>query len=156
MLFRSIMSHTIAAQRAKDPMWIYERNYAMLTGMFAKLIEKSIDEAVTFAIPGRGETRIQVVERCRYTLTIVLAEAYSADVVPAMSMRVRLYHDAHLVEVISYQGFTDMLPKHMDLGRGSPQNHEEKRQANILLHDWLVSLQKSSVSMQSTSDCPTQ
>lgn len=150
------MSHTIAIQRAKDPMWIYERNYALLVGMFTKLIEQATDEAAIFNIPGRGKTRVQVVERCRYTLTMVLAEAYSANVVPEISMRVRLYHDAQLVEVIEYQGFTDMLPKYMDLGRGKPQDHQEKRQANLLLHDWLVSLQKSHVPMQSTSDCPTQ
>ncbi len=151
------MSHTIAALRAKDPMWIYERNYAMLMGMFAKqLIEQPADEAVTFNIPGRGATHVQVVERCRYTLSMVLSEVYSTEVVPKISMRVRLYHDARLVEVISYQGFTDMLPKHMDLGQGRPQNHQEKRQANLLLHDWLVSLQKSCVPMQSISDCPTQ
>lgn len=134
---------------------VYERNYALLMGMFAKLIEQTVDEAAIINIPGSGETRVQVVERCRYTLTLVLAEAYSVDVVPEISMKVRLYHDAHLVEVVSYQGFTDMLPKHMDLGRGNPQNHQEKRQANMLLHDWLVSLQKSQVPMQSTSDCST-
>lgn len=150
------MSHTIATLRAKDPMWVYERNYALLVGMFSKLMEEPIDKTATFNIPGRGETRVQVVERCRYTLTLVLAESYSADVVPEISMRVRLYHDAHLVEVIAYQGFTDMLPRYMDLGRGNPQDHQEKRQANMLLHDWLVSLQKSRVPMQSTSDCPTQ
>jgi len=150
------MSHTIATLRNKNPMWVYERNYALLVGMFANLINQSVDEVVTFNIPGRGETRVQVVERCRYTLTLVLSEDYNENVVPGVSMRVRLYHDAHLVEVIAYQGFTDMLPKHMDLGRGNPQNHQEKQQANNLLHDWLVSLQKSRIPMQSTSDCPTQ
>lgn len=150
------MSHTIATQRAKQPMWIYERNYALLMGMFTNLIEQAADETAIFNIPGHGKTRVQVVERCRYTLTMVLTEAYSTKVVPEISMRVRLYHDAHLVEVIEYQGFTDMLPKYMDLGRGEPQDHQEKRQANLLLHDWLVSLQKSHVPMQSTSDCPTQ
>ena len=137
-------------------MWIYERNYALLIGMFARLMEQSASEVATFFIPGRGETRVQVVERCRYTLTLVLAEAYSAKNVPEIAMQVRLYHDARLAEVISYQGFTDMLPKHRDLGKGSPQNHQEKRQANLLLHDWLVSLQKSQVPLQSTSDCSTQ
>lgn len=150
------MSHTIAALRAKNPMWVYERNYALLVGMFSKLIDQSVDEVVTFYIPGRGETRVQVVERCRYTLTLVLAEAYGTDAVPEISMQVRLYLDAHLVEVVAYQGFSDLLPKYMDLGKGKPQNHQEKHQANILLHDWLVSLQKSQVPMQSTSDCPTQ
>jgi len=150
------MSHTIAAQRAKDPMWIYERNYALLGGMFAKLIEQPINDVITFHIPGRGETQIQVVERCRYTLTMVLAEVYSTDVVPGISMHIRLYHDARLVEVISYQGFSDMLPRYMDLGRGNPQNQQEKQQANLLLHDWLVSLQKSQVPMQSSLDCSTQ
>lgn len=150
------MSHTIAAQRAKDPMWIYERNYALLTGMFTSLIEQSASEVATFYIPGRGETRVQVVERCRYTLTLVLAEAYSAKAVPEIGMQVRLYNDAGLAEVISYQGFTELLPKHKDLGKGNPQNHQEKRQANLLLHDWLVSLQKSQVPLQSTSDCSTQ
>ncbi len=150
------MSHTIATFRAKDPMWVYERNYALLAGLFPRQIEQAIDTAAIFNIAGRGETRIQVVERCRYTLTLVLAESYRSEVVPEISMRVRLYHDAHLVEVVAYQGFTDMLPKHMDLERGNPQNHLEKRQANILLHDWLVSLQKSQVPMQSTSDCSTQ
>ena len=150
------MSHTIATLRAKDPMWVYERNYALLMGMFSKLIEQSVNEVATFYIPGRGETRVQVVERCRYTLTMVLAEAYSANVVPEISMRVRLYHDARLVEVVAYQGFSDLLPRHMDLDKSNPQNQSEKRQANLLLHDWLVSLQKSHVPLQSTSDCPTQ
>ena len=150
------MSHTIATLRAKDPMWVYERNYALLTGMFAKIINQSIDEAVNINIPGRGETRIQVVERCRYTLTMVLAETYRTGVVPEISMRVRLYHDARLVEVVSYQGFSDMLPRYMDLERGNPQNHQEKNQANMLLHDWLVSLQKTHVMVPSTSDCSTQ
>ena len=137
-------------------MWIYERNYALLTGIFSSLIEQSSNELATFFIPGRGETQVQVAERCRYTLTLLLTEAYSAKAVPEISMQVRLYHDAGLAEVISYQGFTDLLPKHKDLGKGNPQNHQEKRQANLLLHDWLVSLQKSQVPLQSTSDCPTQ
>lgn len=150
------MSHTIAAIRAKDPMWIYERNYALLTGIFASLIEQNASESATFSISGRGKTRVQIVERCRYTLALVLTEAYSARAVPEISMQVRLYHDAKVAEVISYQGFTDLLPKNRDLGKGNPQNHQEKRQANHLLHDWLVSLQKSQVPLQSTSDCPTQ
>lgn len=150
------MSHTIATLRAKDPMWVYERNYALLVGMFSKLIDQSVDEAVSIKIPDRGETRIEVVERCRYTLTMVLAEVYSAKVVPEISMRVRLYHDARLVEVVAYQGFSDMLPRYMDLDRGKPQNHQEKHQANLLLHDWLVSLQKTQVPLQSHSDCSTQ
>ena len=137
-------------------MWIYERNYALLAGIFTRLIEQSENEVASFFIPGRGETRVQVVERCRYTLTLVLAEAYSAKSVPEISMQVRLYHDAKVAEVVSYQGFTDLLPKHRDLGKGNPQNHSEKRQANLLLHDWLVSLQKSQVPLQSTLDCPTQ
>ncbi len=137
-------------------MWIYERNYALLVGIFARLMEQSASEVATFFIPGRGETRVQVVERCRYTLTLVLAEAYSAKAVPEISMQVRLYHDAKVAEVISYQGFSDLLPKNRDLGKGNPQNQQEKRQANLLLHDWLVSLQKSQVPLQSTSDCSTQ
>lgn len=150
------MSHTITTLRAKDPMWIYERNYALLVGMFSKLIDQSVDEVLTFYIPDRGETRVQVAERCRYTLTLVLAEAYRSNAVPGISMQVRLYLDAHLVEVITYQGFSDLLPKHLDLGKGNPQNRQEKHQANLLLHDWLVSLQKSQVPLQSTTDCSTQ
>lgn len=150
------MSHTIATLRAKNPMWVYERNYALLVGLFSNLLDQPLDNVTRLSIPGRGETQVQVVERCRYTLTLVLTEAYSANVVPEISMRVRLYHDAHLVEVIAYQGFSDLLPKYKDLGRGNPQNHQEKLQANMLLHDWLVSLQKSHVPMQSISDCSTQ
>ncbi|MDH5446130.1 MAG: DUF1249 domain-containing protein [Gammaproteobacteria bacterium] len=150
------MSHTIAALRARDPMWIYERNYALLTGLFSKMLEQTASEEATFFIPGRGETKVRVVERCRYTITLVLTEAYSAKSVPEIKMQVRLYNDARVTEVISYQGFTGLLPKHKDLGKGNPQNHQEKRQANLLLHDWLVSLQKSQVPLQSTSDCPTQ
>ena len=150
------MSHTIAALRAKDPMWIYERNYALLTGMFTKLFEQNIDDVAKFFIPGRGETRVQVVEKCRYTLTLMLTEAYSSKKVPEITMQVRLYHDARLAETISYQGFRDLLPRSRDLNKGNPQNHQEKRQANQLLHDWLESLQKSRVPLQSTSDCSTQ
>lgn len=150
------MSHTIATLRDKNPMWVYERNYALLVGLFTKLMEQAVNETASFRIPGRGETRVQIVERCRYTLTLLLTEAYSVNMVPEVSMQVRLYHDARLVEVVAYQGFSDMLPKYMNLERGNPQNCQEKRQANQLLHDWLVSLQKSRVPMQSRSDCPTE
>ena len=151
------MSHTIAALRAKNPMWVYERNYAMLVDLFPKLMQEHMpsDEA-RIELPDRAGVCTRIVERCRYTLTMVLAEVFKGDLVPEINMNVRLYHDAGMAEVIAYQGFNRLLPKYRDLERGRPSKLEEKRQANLLLYDWLSSLLKAHKLEPSSLDYSTE
>ena len=151
------MSHTIATLRAKNPMWVYERNYSLLVNLFPQLIQGRMpsDEAV-IEFPDRSGVCTQIVERCRYTLTMVLAEVFKGDLVPEINMNVRLYHDAGVAEVMAYQGFSRLLPRYRDLGRGQPSNPDEKRQANLLLHDWLTSLLKTHKLAPSRMDYSTE
>jgi len=129
----------------------------MLVDLFPKLMQEHMpsDEA-SIELPGRAGVCTQIVERCRYTLTMVLAEVFKGKLVPEINMNVRLYHDAGMAEVITYQGFTRLLPKYRDLGRGKPSKLEEKRQANLLLHDWLTSLLKAHKLEPSSLDYSTE
>ena len=138
-------------------MWVYERNYALLIELFPTLMHEHMpSDKATIALPDRIGICTQIVERCRYTLTMVLAEVFKGNMVPEINMNVRLYHDAGLAEVIAYQGFSRLLPKYRDLGRGQPSKPEEKRQANLLLHDWLNSLLKAHKLEPSSVDYSTE
>jgi len=56
-------------------------------------------------------------------------------------MKVRIYHDAQLAEVISYQGHSRILSKY-PYPNQKMFHRDEKRQANYLLNDWLDTMKE--------------
>lgn len=83
------------------------------------------------------DLQLEVVERCRYTLTIALTHYFRSDgvLVSDPYMKIRIYLDARVAEVLSYQNhrFQFLHP--------SPILNElnlcEKRQINKFLGEWL-------------------
>ncbi|MDH5179749.1 MAG: DUF1249 domain-containing protein [Gammaproteobacteria bacterium] len=150
------MSHTISTIRARNPMWVYERNYRLLMGLFPTLWSGEQSTGSLSYSSQSGEMQIRVVERCRYTLSAVMTEAYRDRLVPEIRMQVRLYIDANVAEVLAYQGASRLLPGVLDLGNSTFTPLEEKRHINLLLHDWLVAIQKEQNQSLAETDCPAQ
>ena len=117
-------------------MWYFERNYISLFSMLEETQLHSLG-LVRFEL-GLCPVELTVIENTRYTSLIRIHQMFNSknhhlsDIV----FEVRLYHDAQLAEVISYQGNTRIEYKYT-----YPNKHmfvpEEKRQGNLLLHDWL-------------------
>ncbi|UCE90120.1 MAG: DUF1249 domain-containing protein [Pseudomonadota bacterium] len=114
-------------------MWVYERNYVALMDLFEGLRRDSGTLA-----SAKLQLEMQVIERSRYTTEISLHHSFHNRIpaVPDQSMRVRVYHDAQLAEVVSYQGVDRLLPEYV-YPNDEMLHRDEKRQANMLLHEWL-------------------
>lgn len=130
------MTHTIDTARQRNPMWIFEHNYAAMVSLVPDVCRGS-DEIVLRSVR-QDELRLRVLERTAYTLTVELihrTERASA-LIPDLVMGVRMYQDARLAEVLAYQRHRRFHPVYP-----YPNEHmyhpDEKRQANQLLSDLL-------------------
>jgi hypothetical protein len=87
---------------------------------------------------GAQELEVLILERARYTTFIELSKPFFIDGVwmPDLSMQLRIYHDAQVVEVTSYQGCR-RIPARYEVAAEGPYLRDEKRQVNLLLHELL-------------------
>lgn len=128
------MSHTLEQTRNKEPMWFFERNYVYFREVFPEIIELQSNTLVY-------RDNLKVVKICclevsRYTTLISLNLTFieCPQVLP-VEMTIRLYHDAEVADVISYQNITRLIAPYFSTEKESDGNH--KRQANLLLYDLL-------------------
>jgi len=111
-----------------------ELNYMLLCRL---LPEMDSEDAFNYLIKERYHMNLQVIERCRYTTCVrfSITNANQPEWLPETGIDVRLYHDAHLAEVVDNQGVAmqpinpypnpDMLQK------------DEKQGLNEFLGEWL-------------------
>jgi uncharacterized protein YqiB (DUF1249 family) len=148
------LSHTIAQIQQRSPMWVYEKNYAYLVRLLPFLVEN--DGVVRVRAKHlNAEMEITILEQCPYTQTIQIKQVFTHDSphLPGLSLKVRIYHDAQLAEVISYQGQSRMLPKYTYPNK-KMFHRDEKRQANYLLNDWLATIREIDFSHETEILCP--
>lgn len=130
------MKHTLPHYPIDSPLWLFEENFRLLL----ELISFDPDEeSILHAASGDGERlEIGVVERSRYTLTIALRKSvnFGKVWVPDITMDARLYFDAQVAEVLSYQSCRRLPPPYAVRGN-VPFHKDEKRQANRLLNELL-------------------
>lgn len=116
---------------------LMERNYALLRQLFP-----------AGATPGSGRL-VQVGENLEYELELLFQAPYTTDIIITQTrpeygsqvlhtqFGVRLYHDAHMAEVSSWQQAVRLQAlqphNHHDAGQG----RAEKYHLNELLGDWL-------------------
>lgn len=132
------MTHSIVKARCFNPMWYFERNYSALIEMLclSQLLEQG---RVEFDLAG---TRIELnlLERSRYTLLVAIQQSFvpegSQHLLGDLQFKVRLYLDAKLAEVVSYQGQQALEP-HYPFPNKRMFYPDEKRQNNLVLYDWL-------------------
>ena len=133
------MSHTIEQTRNKEPMWFFERNYSFLSALFPVIIELKSNTLVY-----RDKLKVVKVnslEVSRYTTLISLQLIFTeiTEVAP-VEMTIRLYHDAEVADVISYQNISRLVAPYFSNNKSVAENH--KKQANILLYEILSSCVK--------------
>lgn len=131
------MSHTIVGRSPRNPLWVYEENYRL----FLRLLPAPVEAGDAFALASDstdGDLEVEVLEVAKYTVTLQLAKPFAVDKqwLPDLSMKVRVYDDAGVMEVIGYQGCDRIPPRYRVPGPGR-FHRDEKRQVNYLLNDLL-------------------
>jgi len=131
------MSHTIAQHRRRQPMWFYEKNYRFLIQLIPELRHEHVAHYQISC--ERHRMDIRVAEFGPYTRLLQLSQRFdtASSQLRDLCMSVRVYHDARLAEVIGYQGVERLLARY-ELPNAGMLHQDEKRQANLLLHDWLA------------------
>jgi uncharacterized protein YqiB (DUF1249 family) len=139
-------THTVVSWRARPRsfvalMGLYESNFIRLGWLAGEL--RSLAGRYASTVPGDCDLVLTVTERSPYTstinLTYLLPAAQGAR--PYPDMRVRVYHDAHLVEAQQWHcsGSGRGAAVHtLQLPRGSPERELDQRWArNMMLNKWL-------------------
>lgn len=130
------MTHSIKEFRKKNPMWFFERNFSVLSTMLDEV--QLLRYGVANFEVADSLVELSLIENTRYTLLIRINQKFrnGSDFLKDISFDVRLYQDAKLAEVLSYQGRA-----RMEFRYNYPNKHmfvpDEKQQGNLLLHDWL-------------------
>jgi len=136
------VSHTLEQTRNKEPMWVFERNYSYFRELFPGIIELS-----TNALIYRDSlkmVKITCLEVSRYTTLISLNLTFTkCPQIPPVEMAIRLYHDAEVADVVSYQNITRLIAPYFSTKKETDKDH--KRQANLLLYELLSGCNKRTV-----------
>ena len=132
------MTQTTSQLRRYNPMWYFERNYSALLDMlyYSQVLESG---SLEFALAGT-QIELSVLERSRYTLLVAIRQSFTPGrdvcLLSDLRFKVRLYLDAKVAEVVSYQGQHPVLPRYPYPNRRM-YHPDEKRQTNLILYDWL-------------------
>ena len=119
-------------------MWYFERNYGALIEMLC--VSQVLEQGrVEFELAG-NRIELRILERSRYTLLVGIQQSFlqgdEQHLLGDLQFKVRIYLDAKLAEVVSYQGQQPLRPRYP-----FPNKHmfypDERRQTNLVLHDWL-------------------
>lgn len=134
------MSHTLEQTRNNEPMWFFEHNYRYFSELFPEIIELSSGKLIYK--DSLKTIKIKCVEVSRYTTLVSLSLTFTAcPQIEPIDMTVRLYHDAQLADVVSYQNISPLVAPYFSADKNTAENH--KRQANILLYEILSGCAKS-------------
>ncbi len=114
-----------------------EANYHSLCRLMP---EKETTDHYSFQLPGQGDNHfhLRVLERTAYTRLVEIYQSgdYRDGWVQMPHLKVRMYRDARLAEVVAFEGVRGVRPRN-----AYPNNRmhqpDEKAQWNGFLEDWL-------------------
>ena len=117
-------------------MALYESNYLRLMRLVPELAR--VDGCFRSRVAGDCELFVEILERCRYTITLSLTYHFESDAgrVADPDMRVRAYLDGHLAEAMSFGG----NHHHQELRRLLKATRHEldlRWKRNVILNKWL-------------------
>lgn len=110
-----------------------ELNYVRLCRLLARMDEGDGRE---FALGEGIRVRILVTERAPYTSMLAIQQRHQNLAQLDSSMTVRVYHDAGVAEVSSFDGCYRVLAKN-DYPNRKMHQRDEKQQWNRFLGEWL-------------------
>ncbi len=119
----------------KPLMVMYEENYQAL----ARLVpDMGIDTVILSSSRGLPDLQMNVVERGKYTLTIAFLHALDDnEIVPDMYLKVKVYNDARVAEVLTYQNKTGFA-RIYTYPNNKLRYPIEKRRVNQFFSEWLA------------------
>lgn len=133
------MSHTLEQTRNKEPMWFFEHNYIYLRELFPEIMDLS-SETLIYR-DSLKLVKIKCLEVSPYTTLISLNLTFTkCPQVPPVEMSIRLYHDAEVADVVTYQNISRLVAPYFSTKKDTDKDH--KRQANVLLYELLVGCMK--------------
>ncbi len=117
-------------------MALYESNYLRLLRLIPEM--DHIDGCFKSRVAGECDLHVDIVERCRYTVTLSLTYRLSTDagVIRDPDMMIRVYLDGQQAEVLSI-GETQ---RHVALRRLVEEHRKEldrRWRSNMILNKWL-------------------
>jgi uncharacterized protein len=118
----------------ENSLGLYETNFDKLKTLLSAI--KWMDGVFALGGHGVGNVYVQVIDRCPYTTTISLCQSLGMQRSLDLWVKVRIYHDAQVAEVIAYQGHQHFRPLYPYPNRYMYQPHE-KRRINQFLGEWL-------------------
>lgn len=119
-----------------------EANYHRLDKLLFRHKDYSVGDSFEFAWLGtesRWVQSIEIIERSRYTITMVIGQKSLESVSPWLQMpriTVRMYHDAKVAEVLAWEGHKRLRPRYTYPNTAMYQA-DEKFQINAFLGEWL-------------------
>jgi uncharacterized protein YqiB (DUF1249 family) len=135
-------------------MWYFERNYTALEEMLG--ISQVLDQgSAEFDLAG-SRIELKLLETSRYTLLVAIRQSFVQSehqhILGDVQFTVRLYLDAKLAEVISYQGQQPREPRY-PFPNKQMFHPDEKRQTNLVLYDWLSNCSRLNFIESVTINC---
>jgi len=117
-------------------MALYESNYLRLLRLLPEI--ERLDGCFRSRVAGECDLHIEILERCRYTLTLSLTYHLETDegLFTDPDMTVRVYLDCQLAEVMQIGN----LQRHAALKELSREHRREldlRWQRNVILNKWL-------------------
>lgn len=131
------MTKTDATTRISSLTPLCERNYWLLIELIPVL--RSINQPMSLILNDQPRSCISIVERTRYTSTLAVSHSFGADrseLLRDIQMQLRVYYDARLIEVLSYQNRSRLAPFY-PFPNAQMLSPFEKRQVNLFLGEWL-------------------
>ena len=113
-----------------------ELNYVRLHQLLRPL--EQAGQRLCWALDGETSVEVVVDETTRYTALISLRQQRAGTpdwLLPAM--RVRMYHDARLAEVLTSQQISSLAPRY-DYPNAKMHQRDEKYRVNHFLGEWLA------------------
>lgn len=148
------MTHSISKARRYNPMWYFERNYTALAEML--LISQVLEQGKAgFDLAG-SRIELDLLERSPYTLLVAIRQSFNpteqSELLSDLQFTVRIYLDAKLAEVVSYQGQQPREPRY-NFPNEQMFYPDEKRQTNLVLYDWLSNCSRLNFIESVTINC---
>lgn len=113
-----------------------EMNYVRLSQLLAQL--RVVGDEIGWALDGQTSVVAVIDETTPYTALVTLSQhrpGTPAYLLP--SMRVRLYHDARVAEVLTSQQISKLAPRY-DYPNAKMHQRDEKYRVNHFLGEWLA------------------
>lgn len=133
---RQVEYHGIPPYTFAGLMDLYESNYIRLRNLVPEL--DAMPAIAVSRVPGALDLHLQIIERCRFTTTLGLTYRFHDEegVFPAPDIRVRIYHDAQVGEVIACGRRRGL--HHAEYNRlHNNYSRTEKWRMNRFLQKWL-------------------